>query len=1768
MKLPKFIAPRRQSQPEKKFGQWRRALAIVAVLALVAAGPGAYLLLHHPTTAQAAWFDTRWGFREAVTLTVTSSGSDLTNQITHLTVNTSTLISAGKLQTACQDLRFLSSTGINLPYYVDNGCNTTATKIWVQTDLIPKNTTTFKIWMYYGNANASAGSSSTNFGNVIGLIDYWTFNDASGTLVANSVDYNDTGTWAGTVSSQWTTGQVGGAGTFNGTDYVTTSGKTGNTGGDITLALWIKPTNFAGPQTPVHKDAIYSFEIDTSGNVYWADSSNFSYANFGATSIGLVTGSWQYLVFTKTGGVVNIYLNGVLKATKPFGSAIGTNTNPLLLGCYGISSCSQPYTGGLDDVKIYNYARSQAQITAEYSASPAVNYLSPTATFATEEIGTAPLAYWKFDEGSGTTANNSGWGGATFAGTLNSFSAPPTATSGWQTEDQCLSGKCLRFNGSTNYVSSSGNLGITSQISISSWFSLNSLSQTNNYQMIYTGGNAGGNGYLAVVTNGIMSPIFSLTIGGTQRQLVATGISPTLGTWYHVVGTYDGTTMSIYVNGKLINSAAYSGALSDFSTGTATVGKWISAGYEFNGKIDDLKIYNYARSAAQVKTDFNQFANKAGALPQSPLSNGLVGYWKFDEGTGSSATDWSGSGNTGTWNGTLGSQWINGKFGTAGVFNGTNNYVNNGTSTTAEPTTITLSAWIKTTSAGTTSTANTIFDKTRGASNGSAYLFDVGGDIGVGHAGKLEFAMFNGSAWTAVYSNLSVNDGIWHHVVATYDLQNMKLYVDGKLDNTLATTMAIPYNGTQSLYIGAYNNAGTCFYNGSIDEARVYKRAMTSAEVTQLYNFAPGPAAYWKFDDKTGSSVSDISGNVFTGTWAGTLGNQWANGKFGGAGFFNGSDNYVTTSSSPMLFGSYTVSMWLNETSLNLAGNEALSFYSGGNDGMLMEINDGVNNKVRFLHRMPFGNSGGDSFYSSAILSLNQWYYVTLTRDDATKKMSIYVNGNLDSSITGTNAGFGTSALTTSIGALNGVNTRNFNGKIDDVRVYNYVRTQAQIQQDMRGDSSLNPEISLVGGSANGTATVQPATPIGLWHFDEGYGTTANNAGSGGTTLNGTLTNMASPATSTSGWQNASSGNCKINGCLAFNGSNNYVNLPNIGLSGNVPFSVSMWVNPTSSSNVEELFSFGTSSASNNFELVRNLPSAGNLTIYNINTPRLTVTFPSSGIWHHVVASSNGSNLYMYIDGKLVGTVGYALTVADTNYGIGYSRPQGLYYFTGKIDEVHVYNFAMNQDQINNDYNQGLSLNIGVGAASEASTLTGGAGAAPVGYWNFEEGSGSTVNDRSGNANTGTWNGTLGNQWTNGKIGGGGNFNGTNNYVNVPDSTSLTITGSQITMAAWFKAVNTGTYQRIISKQSATAYYDMIVNSGFDGIYAALTTSGGTVSQNMPYSLVAGNWYYAVITYDGANVKLYMNGTFVSQLPLTGNILTTTGAPLTFGIYQLVPGQWFSGTVDEVKIYNYARSQAQIAYDYNRGAPVGWWKLNECQGTTINDSSGNGYNGTLAVGASGFYTSPGTCGSGTGTEAWNAGTTGKFNSSLGLDGTDDTVNMGNVLNFNYNQPFSVSFWEKTTTSGSMSFIAKQDSNSPYSGWNIQSGGSYIFFQLVNNYGSSSTKVEVSTTNTVNYYDGNWHHFVVTYDGSGLGTGAKIIMDNVVLPIGGTGTSVSGFNTTNVIPLYIGSRNGVAQLYQGLIDEVKVFNYQLTATQIQALYNGGFAVFYGPKTGTP
>ncbi len=222
------------------------------------------------------------------------------------------------------------------------------------------------------------------------------------------------------------------------------------------------------------------------------------------------------------------------------------------------------------------------------------------------------------------------------------------------------------------------------------------------------------------------------------------------------------------------------------------------------------------------------------------LTDGLVGYWSFDENSGGTAQDYSGYNNHGTIHNPL---WTTGKSGSALYFNGLNTYVEVADSPSLDITgTITLSAWVK----AETYQYFRVGLVTKGGRyhprhGYDLYLHENGNDMKAGLS--LRYSDLSSSLnerWNAVSSNTAINDAQWHQITATYDGSIMKMYVDGNLENELVNSDGFDENDA-SLMIGlfqyGYNDAHGNKPNipkGIIDDVRIYNRALSSSEIQQL----------------------------------------------------------------------------------------------------------------------------------------------------------------------------------------------------------------------------------------------------------------------------------------------------------------------------------------------------------------------------------------------------------------------------------------------------------------------------------------------------------------------------------------------------------------------------------------------------------------------------------------------------------------------------------------------------------------------------------------------------------------------------------------------------------------------------------------------------------------------------------------------------------------------------------------------------------------------
>jgi hypothetical protein len=210
---------------------------------------------------------------------------------------------------------------------------------------------------------------------------------------------------------------------------------------------------------------------------------------------------------------------------------------------------------------------------------------------------------------------------------------------------------------------------------------------------------------------------------------------------------------------------------------------------------------------------------------------------------------------------------------------------------------------------------------------------------------------------------------------------------------------------------------------------------------------------------------------------------------------------------------------------------------------------------------------------------------------------------------------------------------------------------------------------------------------------------------------------------------------------------------------------------------------------------------------------------------------------------------------------------------------------------------------------------------------------------------------------------------------------------------------------------------------------------------------------------------------------------------------------------------------------------------------------------TITIGGTGTYTSVGACASGTAAESRYAGSTGKTNSALALDGTNDfaTITDTSALRFNSStQDFSVFAWIKKGANGSVQYIlSKEDADND--GYRLQ-------FNADNTITCSVNAADITSTATITDTSG-WHLIGCTINRSGNG---QVYIDGNP---SGSAVATSGITLATTANLIIGARSyTIANYFNGLIDDLKIYNYSLTPIQVRSLLVGG-ALNIGPTIGS-
>ncbi|WP_211370402.1 LamG domain-containing protein, partial [Nonomuraea turkmeniaca] len=219
--------------------------------------------------------------------------------------------------------------------------------------------------------------------------------------------------------------------------------------------------------------------------------------------------------------------------------------------------------------------------------------------------------------------------------------------------------------------------------------------------------------------------------------------------------------------------------------------------------------------------------------------------------------------------------------------------------------------------------------------------------------------------------------------------------------------------------------------------------------------------------------------------------------------------------------------------------------------------------------------------------------------------------------------------------------------------------------------------------------------------------------------------------------------------------------------------------------------------------------------------------------------------------------------------------------------------------------NTSPSSNEASAVVTQSPTVTG-----LVAAYGMNAGTGTTVADSSGTGNNGTATSAT---WAVGKYGQALSFNGTSSWVTVADSSSLRLT-SGMTLEAWVRPASVSGWRTVLMKEFGADLAYALMGSGGSGPGAFIFTSSGANAQAVS-DLPVNTWSHVAATYDGSTLRMFVNGTQVATNPTVGSLRTGT-SPLRIG-GNSGSGEYFSGLIDEVRIYNKALTAAQITTDMN-----------------------------------------------------------------------------------------------------------------------------------------------------------------------------------------------------------------------------------------------------------
>ena len=626
-----------------------------------------------------------------------------------------------------------------------------------------------------------------------------------------------------------------------------------------------------------------------------------------------------------------------------------------------------------------------------------------------------------------------------------------------------------------------------------------------------------------------------------------------------------------------------------------------------------------------------------------------------------------------------------GKFSKGAEFNGSNSLV---TVSSSLPwsSSFSISMWLKPSSG-------------LSASNYYIPFYQKGYDSSIGGTG-LAFYMYGyvlrpwigsiGGNYYNIFNTGTLTADQWNHVVLTRTYNSQwELFLNGSsLGTYTAQGLTNDFSDTEYYFGGFFGAAYR--YNGVIDQARIFNKALSSSEVTTLYNETTSTAntlqvlgdtsciATYTFE----GNANDLSTN-YNGTasnvrydYSGTASNiTYATGKFDKGAVFNGSNSVIDIENMRTVMGNnFAVSLWVKTPSTFASSGypAILSMYgytgSGSAYGWDIEYNN--SNKITFYW---VSSSGVGNYILSSSLSTDTWYHVVAQKDSSSA--NLYINGQLDNDST--------------YGSAYGMYYNNFNRMTIGAKRLNYGSTSGHISgmvdQVRLFTKQLNPgEInSLYNETATSaaSATIDNPSTIAYYKMQDATDETGS--------YNGTPTSVDFNVQGKYGFAGK------------FDGYNSAIDVNNVsGLNNLTEISVSLWFNwddSTSVSNYNHMVNIGDMTNIANGDAfgiaIGDDGGSYNRVLYGYfpegsSSTGQTVT---ANTWHHVVITYSGTTVKYYYDNSLIATqtkTSLSLPSSGNGIFIGHYKYNGNHHFKGFLDQIRIFNKAISASEVTALYNE------------------------------------------------------------------------------------------------------------------------------------------------------------------------------------------------------------------------------------------------------------------------------------------------------------------------------------------------------------------------------------------------------------------------------------------------------------------------------------------------